>query len=300
VAAFRDYLANERNDSPHTVKAYGRDVERFVRFADDYCGGEQQWNWESVDRLTLRAFMGDLSRRGLARRSVAQAVSSLRAFYRFLHRRYDVRADPAAAVRAPRTEKRLPGVIDRGALDDMFKAVEQAASSGPFGPVRDLAILEVLYATGMRLAELSGLALNDLDLVADQVRVRGKGRKERILPVGRHAIAALRRYYPVREKLLETRGLRSDAVFLSQRGRPLSSRGVQFAVRRWFTLLSEGDAVRVHSLRHSFATHLLDAGADLRAVQELLGHASLSTTQVYTHTSVERLKRIYHQTHPRA
>jgi integrase/recombinase XerC len=166
-------------------------------------------------------------------------------------------------------------------------------------PTRDLAILELFYSTGIRLSELSGMNLDDLDLLSDQVKVRGKGRKERIVPVGSRAVLALRRYLQHREQLAGKRGSDRRAVFLSQRGKRLAPRGIQRIVHRMFDAIG-GDGLQVHSLRHTFATHMLDAGADLRAVQELLGHASLSTTQVYTHTSVERLKKVYNQAHPRA
>ena len=247
--------------------------------------------------------MGELRRRGLAKRSVARAVSALRVFYRFLNARYGVEVDPASNIRLPKLERRLPAVLDRAQVDAMFQCAESLAAGGGFKATRDLAILETFYSTGMRLSELAGLDLSHVDLVSDQAKVRGKGRKERLVPLGRHAVRALRRYYAERDELLgELPRGRGDrrAVFLSTRGNRLSVRGIQHLVKRFLRVLDGGSELKVHSLRHSFATHLLDAGADLRAVQELLGHASLSTTQVYTHTSVERLKKVYHQAHPRA
>ncbi len=300
--SFLAFLADERNDSPHTVAAYSRDLDAFQAFCDDYFGGAD-WTWESVDRLTVRSFMGYLGRRGLAKRSVSRAVSALRTYYRYLNERFDIAGNPAAAVRSPKLEKRLPAVLDRGQIDDLFKFAETLAANDDFSGVRDLTILEFFYSTGMRLSELAGLNVADIDIVSEVVKVRGKGRKERLLPVGSYALAALRRYYPLREERLSRRkngGRGEQAVFLSVRGTRLSSRGVQYLVRRFLKELEAGRGLKVHSLRHSFATHLLDAGADLRAVQELLGHASLSTTQVYTHTSVERLKKVYDQAHPRA
>jgi integrase/recombinase XerC len=303
VTAFLEYLEHERNDSPNTVKAYARDLRAFQAFCNEYYGGADAWTWPAVDRLAIRSFMGDGQRRGLAKRSVARAVSVLRTFYRFLGMRYDCRQNPAKGIRPPKLERRLPAVLDRDQVAELFAHAETLAEEGGFQPLRDLAILELFYATGMRLAELAGLNLADVDVISEQVKVRGKGRKERIVPFGSYAARALRRYYGVREEVLErAKGGRRDgrAVFLSQRGRRLSARAVQATVTRALRPLGESTGLRVHSLRHSFATHLLDAGADLRAVQELLGHASLSTTQVYTHTSVERLKKIYHQAHPRA
>jgi site-specific recombinase XerD len=202
----------------------------------------------------------------------------------------------------PKLGRALPTHLSRAEMEELLAEAARRAESGGFREVRDLAMLELFYSTGMRLAELAGLNDDDLDLMADQVKVRGKGRKERLLPVGRHAAGAVRAYAERRDA--EVAALRRPgdrrAVFLSARGRRLSARGVQLAVRGLLASLARGRDLRVHSLRHSFATHLLDAGADLRAVQELLGHASLSTTQVYTHTSVERLKQVYQRAHPRA
>jgi len=297
---FLRWLAVERNDSPNTVKAYGRDVAAFETFLDGFYGGPG-WTWAGVDRLAMRGFLAEGSRRGWSKRSIARALSAVRAFYRFLNLHHGVEVNPARAASTPKLEKRLPGYLDRGAMDRLFALAEERAGANTFRSVRDRAILELFYSTGMRLSELVGLDLDDLDLVSDQVRVRGKGRKERILPVGRLAVTSLRNYYLRRDEVLSgSKDPERRAVFLSERGRRLTPRAVQFAVRRLLDAVSEGRKVTTHSLRHSFATHLLDAGADLRAVQELLGHASLSTTQIYTHTSVERLKQVYHQAHPRA
>lgn len=302
VGEFLTHLAKERNDSPHTVAAYRRDLDAFQDFCQRYFGGAA-WKWEEIDRLAVRSFMGELQRRGLAKRSVARALSALRTFYRFLGVRYGATVNPALAVRSPRLDRRLPVLLDREQMDRLFRVAESLSAGGGFRGTRDLAMLELFYGTGMRLSELAGLNLADVDLVSDQVKVRGKGRKERILPLGTVAVRALRRHYAEREGLLAVLGhARTDsrAVFLSHRGRRLSARGVQLIVKRLLRTVADGAGLRVHSLRHSFATHMLDAGADLRSVQELLGHASLSTTQVYTHTSVERLKKVYHQAHPRA
>ncbi|MEX0691129.1 MAG: tyrosine recombinase XerC [Gemmatimonadales bacterium] len=301
IPAFLEYLEKERNDSPHTVTAYRRDLEAFSAFADTYFG--DAWTWEQVDRLTLRSFMGELRRRGLAKRSVARSISALRTFYGFLMERSDVQVNPAKALRLPKAEKRLPAVMDRRQVDELFAILETAAKEGDYQSVRDLCILEMFYGTGMRLSELAGLNVADVDGVADQVKVRGKGKKERILPMGRGVGRAVRRYLPVRDRLLG--GLKSGrgdkrALFLARSGKRLAGRSVQKAMATLLRVLGEQTGYSVHTLRHSFATHLLDAGADLRAVQELLGHASLSTTQIYTHTSVERLKKVYEDAHPRA
>ena len=192
VAAFLTFLAKERNDSPHTVKAYGRDLAAFLAFTEEYYGGAA-WTWAGVDRLALRSFMGALGRRGLAKRSVARAVSAVRTLYRFLGAQRGVEANPARAVRLPKLEKRLPPLLDRSQVEELFRFAEASAESAAPRAIRDLAVLETFYATGMRLSELAGLDLADVDLVSDQVKVRGKGRKERLLPLGSFAVRALRR-----------------------------------------------------------------------------------------------------------
>ena len=296
VAAFLTYLAKERNDSPHTVKAYGRDLAAFLAFAEEYYGGAP-WTWGGVDRLTLRSFMGALRRRGQAKRSVARALSAVRSFYRFLNAQRGLEVNPARGVRLPKLEQRLPPVLDRSQVDELFKLAEASADSGAPRAIRDLALLETFYATGMRLSELQGLDFTDLDLIGEQAKVRGKGRKERIVPLGGAAVRALRRYETRR---IEVAPPGRGPVFVAQTGRRLSRRRVQAIVRRYLDAVAGDANLSTHSLRHTFATHMLDAGADLMAVKELLGHASLSTTQIYTHTSKERLKRVYRKAHPRA
>lgn len=298
---FLTHLAKERDVSPHTVAAYGRDLGLFSRFLADYYGNAG-WSWQGVDRVAVRAFMGHLTRRGLSKRSIARALSAVRSFYRYLHLTDVVDANPARAIGTPRRERYLPTYLDRSQASRLFETAESAAATGRFAAVRNLAILELFYSTGMRLSELCGLNRRDLDLVTQQAKVRGKGRKERIVPIGDHATRALRAYDARREALVAAVGSGADrvAVFLNQRGRRMSARGVQTAITACLATVDESAGLSVHSLRHTFATHLLDAGADLRAVQELLGHASITTTQVYTHTSVERLKQIYRKAHPRA
>jgi integrase/recombinase XerC len=302
VAEFLVYLEKERNDSPHTVRAYSRDLLAFEEFCDSYYGGAGKWSFAGVDRLAVRSFMGELKRRGHARRSVARAVSALRSFYRFLGTRHGLEVNPARSVSLPKLERQLPAVLDPKAVEELFALAEGEAERGGFEAIRNLAILELLYGAGLRLSELAGLNLSDVDLIGEQVKVRGKGKKERLLPLGSHAGRALRRYGVLRERLLEKVGVQKGdhrALFLSNRGRRLSPRSIQLVVSRYLRAAA-GAGLSTHSLRHSFATHLLDRGADLRAVQELLGHSSLSTTQVYTHTSVERLKKVYQRAHPRA
>jgi integrase/recombinase XerC len=301
VAEFLVHLEKERNDSPNTVIAYGRDLHGFVAFLSTYYGTDA-WTWEGVDRLAIRGFMGHLARRGLSRRSVARALSAVRSLYRFMHRNELVTANPARGVSTPKLDKRLPGYLDRAQIDLLFQQAETRAWSGRFADVRNLAILELFYSTGMRLSELAGIDLRDLDLVSQQVKVRGKGKKERIIPLGDPAVLALRNYELKREAQRRDFGVTIDrsAFFLSRTGKRIGVRMVQRIVGQLLRRIDEDAGLSVHSLRHTFATHLLDAGADLRAVQELLGHASISTTQIYTHTSVERLKAVYTKAHPRA
>jgi len=300
VADFLRHLGTERNDSPHTVKAYGRDLASFEEFLDGYYGGST-WTWAGVDRLAFRGYLADATRREWSKRTMARALSAFRSFYRFLNVHHGVEGNPARAVSTPKLEKRLPGYLDRGAMGRLFELAETRAGDGAVESARNRAMLELFYSTGMRLSELVGLDLDDVDLIADQALVRGKGKKERLLPVGRPAVTALRQYLARRDAAaVPGRGADRAALFVNTRGRRLTPRGVQRIVRGFLDAVSEGRDVRTHSLRHSFATHLLDAGADLRAVQELLGHASLSTTQIYTHTSMDRLKKVYHQAHPRA
>jgi integrase/recombinase XerC len=301
VEEFLTHLAKERDVSPNTVKAYDRDLREFTGFLGRYYGGAE-WSWQGVDRLAMRGFLAHLARRGLSKRSMTRTLSAVRSFYRFLHRNELVEANPARAVGAPRLERYLPGYLDRAQIDLLFQMAEVRAWEGNFIDVRNLAILELFYSTGMRLSELQGLSRIDLDLVSQQAKVRGKGRKERIVPIGNTATLALRNYEAKRDELIRAVGPKADrmAVFLSRTGRRIGVRAVQKAVTALLHQIDEEAGLTVHSLRHTFATHLLDAGADLRAVQELLGHASISTTQIYTHTSVERLKQVYRKAHPRA
>jgi integrase/recombinase XerC len=291
-------LEKERDQSPHTIKAYRRDLEAFSEFGERFYGAG--WRWAQVDRLGVRGFLGELDRRGLSKRSAARALSALRSFYRYLQVHHGIANAVVRAARTPKVEKRLPSHFRREEMEALFRHAESLAESRDFLTLRDLAMLELFYSSGLRLAELAGIELRRLDLLTDQVKVRGKGRKERIVPVGGKASQALRSYLLAREAVARRPGADRTAVFLNRTGRRIGVGTIQRRMHRLFDAAAGGGGGRrVHSLRHSFATHLMDAGADLRAVQELLGHASLSTTQIYTHTSVERLKQVYRQAHPR-
>ncbi|MFL5504390.1 MAG: tyrosine recombinase XerC [Gemmatimonadaceae bacterium] len=301
VADFLVHLEKERDVSPNTVTAYRRDLEEFVEYLGTYYGA-REWSWQGLDRLAIRGFLAHLTRRKLNKRSIARSLSAVRSFYRYLHRNEQVEANPARGVSTPKQDKYLPSYLDRAQIELLFQSAELKAQEGRFADVRNSAILELFYSTGIRLSELRGINRMDIDLLSQQVKVRGKGRKERIIPVGDHAQLALRNYEAKRDELLRRIGASGDrtAFFLSSRGKRISVRAIQNAVKSFLDKIDESSGLSTHSLRHTFATHLLDAGADLRAVQELLGHASISTTQIYTHTSVERLKQVYEKAHPRA
>lgn len=297
INVFLRELADGRQLSAHTVAAYRRDLSELADFLDTYFQSDD-WEWSRVDRNALRRFLGRMAQQQLARRTIARRLSAVRSFFRFLHREDLVQANAARSVRSPKLEKSLPQWLSRADADKVFAVAENRAAEGGLRNNRDLAIMELFYATGMRLSELHGLDMDDLDLISEQVKVRGKGRKERIIPLNTAAVTALRRYEIRREGLVG----RSDrgAVFLNQNGKRLSRRSIQDIVRKAVEAGAADGTMSPHALRHSFATHMLDAGADLLAVKELLGHASLSTTSIYTHTSKERLKKVYAKAHPRA
>ncbi|HUG00690.1 MAG TPA: tyrosine recombinase XerC [Longimicrobiales bacterium] len=299
VERFLRNAADGRQLSPHTVTAYARDLGELLDFLGRHMASG--WSWAAIGRNDLRAFTADLSRRGLARRTIARKLSAARSFFRFLHRDGIIAANPARSLRAPKLERTLPNWLSRTDVQRLFSAVETRAAQGGFLAARDHAMVEVLYSSGLRLAELRALDLQDVDLLSDQVKVVGKGRKERIVPLGGAAVRALRRYEARRREVLAAcpEGDR-EALFVSGNGRRLSDRRIQQIVRAVLDEVAGGAGLSTHSLRHTFATHLLDAGADLMAVKEFLGHASLSTTRIYTHTSTERLKRVYDAAHPRA
>jgi len=301
VDEFLLHLEKERDVSAHTLRAYRRDLDELLGFLGSYYG-ESEWSWQGIDRLALRGFLAHLNRKKLAKRSIARALSAVRSFYSWMNRNEIVDSNPARSVASPKLEKYLPGYLDRAQIDLLFQSASLHAQDGKFTDVRNNAMLELFYSTGMRLSELRGMNRADIDLLSQQVKVRGKGRKERIIPVGDHASLALRNYESRRDELLRQgiKGADRIAFFLSSRGKRISIRAIQSAVTGFLDRIDENAGLSTHSLRHTFATHLLDAGADLRAVQELLGHASISTTQIYTHTSVERLKEVYRKSHPRA
>jgi integrase/recombinase XerC len=289
VAAFLRHLERERNASPHTIRAYGEDLAQFT----DHLGRElgREPRPEDADHLSIRGFLAELHRRGLARSSSARKLAGLRTFFRYLCREGRLEANPARLLATPRRDKRIPAVLDEAQVEALLAMPGDAVSA-----MRGRAILELLYATGMRCAELVALDAGEVDLDARMVRVLGKGRKERIVLFGRRAQAALRPWLECRARLRP----RGDALFLNARGGRLSDRSVRALVARRVEQTALARRCSPHTLRHSFATHLLTRGADLRAIQELLGHASLSTTQRYTHVDTRHLLEVYKKAHPRA
>jgi integrase/recombinase XerC len=282
------YLRYERRMSPNTERNYQRDIEALCRFLER----EDLRGWEDIDSYHIRAFASWCHRRGLAPRSIQRRMSALRGFFRFLLREGRVESNPAADVPSPKTPKRLPKTLD---VDQIARLLEIDGDS-PL-ELRDRAIMELFYSSGLRLAELVGLKVTDLDLSEGSVTVLGKGNKTRILPVGRKAREAISQWLRARSELP---GHDLDALFLSRRGQALSARAVQARLREWSRRIGMATGVNPHLLRHSFATHLLESSGDLRSVQELLGHADISTTQIYTHLDFQHLARIYDKSHPRA
>ncbi len=287
---FLTELSSTRRCSPHTIAAYRRDLARVMDLA---VGEGKPLAAAAWDQALLERAMRDLFRTGHAASSTARALAAWRSFGRFLVRRGHLPSDPARALPFPRLPRRLPRTLPRL---DLGAALDRLAQASDPSAARDLALLEMTYSSGLRLSELVGMHRGDLDRGARLLRVRGKGRKERVTPVGERALAALERYLAFEGRAT---GPRDEPLFRGRSG-ALSPRTVQRLVRRRLAQVAGGLGVTPHALRHSFASHLLDAGADLRAIQELLGHASLASTQVYTHVSRTRLQKAYEQAHPRA
>lgn len=295
VDRFAAYLAEVRALSPHTVTAYRKDVRQFAAWLKSRTGRDPAPG--EVDHAAIRAFLGALRRRGYASSTVARKLGSLRAFFGYLHRARMIGEDPSKLLRSPRTPQHLPSFLS----EEEIASALASAPAGDFLERRDLAIVEVLYSTGIRLSELVGMDLEDLSLSGRTIRVLGKGGKERIVPCGGPALEAVERYLSDREEIVRRAGVpREQALWVNRRGGRLTGRTVQRNVRRFLGGVTERTKVSPHVVRHTFATHMLDNGADLRAVQELLGHQSLSTTQVYTHLTTDRLKKVYRRAHPRA
>lgn len=290
------YLKVEKNASPRTIESYQNDIWQFIDFmaAEFKVSGERILP-SRVDRLVVRKHLALLQQEGLKRTTIARKMASLRAFFRYLTREEIINANPLTEVSTPKLEKRLPETLSQ----DGAWALVQAPDTGRPAGLRDRAMLELLYSSGLRVSELVGLDTGDTDLKMGYVRVMGKGAKERIVPVGSYALQAIERYLADGRPRLGKNGS-GKALFLNRYGGRLTARSVRNIVDKYVRQLCLQRKVSPHTLRHSFATHLLDGGADLRSVQELLGHVKMSTTQIYTHVSKDKLLAVYEKNHPRA
>jgi integrase/recombinase XerC len=314
VRQFLNYLRLEKHFSDYTVKSYGADLIQFAQFLAGEIGrgaDNQQQPADlpaasraslvddrqlRCDPLLVREFLAYLYGQNYTKSTTARKLATLRSFYKFLVRRGLLSVNPLSTIRTPKQEKRLPKCLE---LEQVQKLLD-APGDGDLLSARDKAMLEVLYSSGIRVSELVDLSLDDLDLTEGVLRVRGKGRKQRLTPIGSQAIHAVQRYLDMRSRDARSQGSQSPRVFLNKHGQPLSTRSVRRKLDKYLQIAGLDPGISPHTLRHSFATHLLNNGADLRSVQELLGHQSLSTTQIYTHLTSQRMKQVYDQAHPRA
>ena len=299
IERYIHYLQYERNASPHTVRNYRSDL---VQFRDFLAQGQPdaKVSLKSIDALRIRGFLAFLFEQEKKKTSIARKLAAVRAFFKFLSRERVLAENPAATVSTPKVPHTLPRIMTEEEMNDFLNRVGQAAQSGDPGLMRDRAILELLYASGLRVSELTGLDLRNVNFGDGIVLVRGKGDKERIVPFGSKARAAITAYLPVREKVLQENKTRETALFLNARGGRLTPRSVDRLLKKHIRQYGPKVKVSPHSLRHAFASHLLAEGADLRAIQEMLGHKSLATTQKYTQVSIKQLMDVYDKTHPKA
>ena len=313
LTAFMRYLEAEKQASEHTLEHYRRDILQFATHTWE--DTRPPWPWKMVDRYSGRAFLAAIRRQGCAPATARRKLAGLRSFYKFMLRENMADLNPFSGLQAPKLDRRLPRVLSPDEVNRLLAAPREATGSPPavqqspaqkafasYARDRDVAILEVLYSTGMRLNELASLDEKRVDLIGGVVVVRGKGRKERLCPLGRPALKAVRCCLEARDSFWMALGRtgKPPSMLLNKHGGRLTGRSIERLMKKYAPLAGLSPELSPHVLRHSFATHLLDNGADLRSVQELLGHASLSTTQIYTHVSIERLKEVYRNAHPRA
>jgi integrase/recombinase XerC len=293
VRSYLEYLEVERNYSAHTILSYENDLLRLIRFLRR----EGVESFDQVHKESLRAFIASLLDDGFSQRSIARKIASIRSLFKYLRRQKITEGNPALVLITPKAGKRLPTFLDEEAVQRLLALPEQSAPDGK----RDAAILELFYSTGIRLSELIGLNIGDLKKDEGLIKVMGKGRKERIVPVGRKALVAIDNYLKEKKMLVKTGGKTGERpLFIMKEGCRLYPQAVGRMVRKYIGVVSEIEKKSPHVLRHSFATHMLNHGADIRAVKELLGHESLSTTQVYTHVASARMKKVYDNAHPKA
>ena len=284
IENFLVYLKAERSVSPHTLKAYTQDLKEFDSFVDK--------KPKNIDNLDIRTFLASLYNRNLKKSTISRKLASIRSLFKYLHKEGYVRSNPAKLVSSPKVPKNLPKFLT---IDEVFSLVDTPQGE-TFKPTRDKAILELLYSCGLRVSELTSLDISDLDIKETIIRVKGKGRKERIIPIGTKAMEAIRNYLPERISLKK----KSPGLFLNNRGGRLTQRSVRRILLHYSRMINLTGDLSPHTLRHTFATHLLHEGADLRSIQELLGHSSLSTTQKYTHLDIRQLTEVYDTAHPMA
>jgi integrase/recombinase XerC len=302
IEQFLEHLRYERNVSAHTLRNYASDLEQFIDHLapPDPTSGQRNFpDIKDIDHLTIREWLAALHKDQKKKSSIARKLAALRTFFQFLVREGLLEGNPAKLVATPRQEKKLPKHLS---IEEAVRFIESPDSETDLGK-RDRAMLELMYATGVRVAELTTLNLGDIDFRNQLIRVTGKRRKQRIVPFGEPAGVAIKEYLTVREKFLFNAPIskrEDDAVFLNYQGTRITTRSVGRMVEKYIKICAGMHSISPHALRHSFATHLLDSGADLRDIQELLGHARLSTTQVYTHVSMEKLVEVYDKTHPKA
>jgi integrase/recombinase XerC len=299
IDKYIDYLQYERNASPHTIRNYRSDLKQFRDFLTQGRAGAPL-DVASIDSLRIRAFLAHLYSNERKKTSIARKLAAVRAFFKFLAREHRLEKNPASTVSTPKLDKTLPRIMTEEEMNTFLDQVAKAASSGGAILARDRAMLELLYASGLRVSELVGLDLRSVNFGDAMLLVRGKGRKERIVPFGSKARQSLNDYLPVREKLLREWRTGEVALFLNTRGRRLTARSVDRLLKKYVRALGPNIKVSPHSMRHAFASHLLTEGADLRAIQEMLGHKSLATTQKYTQVSIKQLIDVYDKTHPKA
>jgi len=291
IDSFLEHLKVVKNYSTHTLRAYAGDLVDFFGFLES----ENIQDIKRVNHLNVRKYLSVLKNNDLSKSSILRRVSSIRSFFKFLIKNGFLENNPLALIRTPRREKKLPTFLNIQEVEALVNVPDDSTFLG----ARDKAIFETLYSTGMRVSELTGLNVGDADLFSETLKAKGKGKKERMLPLGSYATKALKKYLDLR-KTLPANKSKATALFLNKFGRRITTRSVARMLDKYIKTLGFSSKVSPHTLRHSFATHLLDQGADLRSVQEMLGHSSLSTTQIYTHITTERLKKIYEKTHPRS
>jgi integrase/recombinase XerC len=282
---FLNYLTIEKNYSPHTLINYKIDLKEF----DEFLKSDKETDIKDIDYFILRKFLSILSAKEIKKRTISRKISTLKSFFKFMVREGEIKNNPASSLIYPRLDKPLPKFL----TEEEVKKILEIPSSGELTSLRDKAILEFLYSTGARVSELASLKIEDVDLIGGIAKVTGKGRKERLLPLGEPTILSIKKY-------LDKRTDNNPSLLINKRGGTLTDRGIRNIIDRYIKKAAFSLKISPHVFRHSFATHLLNRGADLRSVQELLGHSSISTTQIYTHLTIDTLKKVYDRTHPRA